>query len=279
MRDQESLIGVSLFDVAQAATWGQPPPQVTLLQGVMDPAAIEAAYAARGYSVSPAGDFTLFCAPAGCDEGMSLDIDSRNPGDPFGGEIGRAQPVLFASGAAGGQLISSPVLDALGASTAAAAGDDPSLADSPDIQAAVHAVTGDGTLLQAYFLTGKSFGPSPDAADALPAYGLAVLAETDTPDGRIATVTLVYPALADAEVAAEALEARMESIPSVRRDEPITATLKDLGMLFSVTATEDASTGLGVAQVAFRAPEGEYTAYRLLAQLFMGRDLGWLAIE
>ncbi|HYO88538.1 MAG TPA: hypothetical protein VER79_07805 [Candidatus Limnocylindrales bacterium] len=275
--DQESLIGVPLFSVAQAATWGQVPAQTTLLQGLFDADAIAAAYAAREYSASPVGAFTLFCGPAGCDEGTAINPGERELGDPFGGHLGRQQPVLLAGQGDQMQLISSPVLEVLDASAGAAAGDVPSLADDAAYQAAVRAVTGTGTLLQAHFLNAKAFGPVPEG-EALPPYALAVLAETEITEGLLATVTLVYPTLAGAEAAAGAVEGRMEAVVSEFSSMSFTALLKDRGVLFTTSAIEDADTGLGLTQIVFRAPDGEDSPYRLLVQGWMRLDLSWLAL-
>ena len=274
VEDQERLIGLSPFDVGQAATWGLiPPTQVTLLQGATEAAAIEAAHAARDYSQTETAGLALLCGPDGCESGASINPTARDPGNPFGGDLGRQQPVLLVPVADGLQLLSSPTLESLEQAALAAAGEIPSLADSPDYQAAVRAVTDAGTLYQAHFLNAEAFGPAPDDAAALPPYTLAVLAETESAEGLIATVTLVYPTLADAEVAASALESRISS-PD---DDSFAATLKERGVLFETSAAEDADTGLGLTQMVLRAPESERSPYSLLINGWYRYELGWLA--
>jgi hypothetical protein len=274
---QETLIGVSLFATAQGAEWGSPPEQTMLFQGEFDADAIAAAYAARAYTQEKAGTFLLFCGAAGCDAGSTVDIMNRNPGDPFGGELGAQRPVLFVPGGAQAQLMGSPSLPVLEANAAAAAGTAPSLAESPDYQAAVRAVT-TGALLQAYFLSADVFGPAPEGAAPLTPYSLAVLAETDTEDGPLATVTLVFPSLADAEAAAPALETRLETLPLQTTGDSYAALLKERGILLDVQTSEDGDSGLGLVQMAFRAPDGDASVYRLLVMGLNQRNLPWLAI-
>lgn len=277
MSDQEALIGVALVDVAQAATWGFPPEHTVLLQWVFNPLAITAVYALRDFSANPVGELTMFCGPDGCDSGYTTHLDGRNPGDPFGGELGRQQPVLFVPLNGQSQLVSSPDLPTLEASAAAVNGETPSLAEAPDYQAAVHTLTDTSTLLQAYFLGPDTFS-EPAEAGELPAFSLAVLAETETDGGRGASITLIYPSLADAEAAAPALEERMETLTPGRSNQPFAAVLKERGVLFSTRTTEDGETGLGVIQLVFEPLEGEGTAYPLLVNSLNRRDLDWLAL-
>lgn len=277
VRDQEALIGVPLFDVAQAATWGQPPQHTTLFQGDFDSEAVAAAYAAREYSANPMGELILYCGPDGCDSGNTVQLDARNPGDPFGGELGAQRPVLFIPREDVAQLASSPNLPTLEEDASAATGTSPSLADSPDYQAAVRALTDASTLLQAYFLSPQAVGPSSDGSE-LPVYSLLVLAETETDEGSNASVTLVFPSLADAEASIPILESRMKSLVSDVTGESFAATLKNRGVLLNTSAFEDAETGLGVAQIDLQTPNDEQSSYRLLVNSLNRRDLGWLAL-
>lgn len=276
LSDQELLIGVALLDVAQAANWSQPPEESVLLQGTMNRLAVGDIYALRGFSANPVGELTMFCGPDGCDSGQAIHLDAINPGDPFGGRFGRQQPVLFIPLNGQSQLISSAHLPTLEASAAAANGEAPSLADAPDYQAAVHALTDSSTLLQAHFLSHASFAESAEVAE-LEVWLLAVLAETETSDGRSASITLIYPSLADAEAAAPVLEARMETTTPGRSDQSFVAMLKEREILFDFSATEDSETGLGVLQIAFQPLEGEGTAYPVLVNSLNRRDLDWLA--
>ena len=276
LESQETLIGVPMLAMEQGATWGMPPAQAYLYQGAFDPAAIQAAYDARDYSSEALGDLTLFCGPEGCDSGMTVDPAGRQQGDPFGGQLGRPQPVLLAPFSGGSQLISAPAFEVLTASADALDGTVPSLADSPDIQAAVRALLASGDLLQAYFLSPDAVGPSPDGK-GLPPSLLLALSENDSEEDRVATVTMVFPSLADAETAAATVEDRIDEVVMDSTGEPFTALLKDRGVLYSVSALEDEDTGLGVLQVVFTTPDDDRSAYGLLVNAWSRRELGWLA--
>jgi hypothetical protein len=287
--DQQRLTGASFFDVAQSATWGQPPGGVILLQGPFDPDAIDAAYSARGYTAETLGEFTRFCAADGCASGTQARLDQREPGDPFGGSLGRQQPVLLIPLADDRwQLLSAAPLDVVKSVAETRGGAVSSLADRPDYQAAARALTAEGVLLQAYFMGAEAIAPgdrgltaenapqTPDASDLLPAYDLAALADIESADGSLASVTLVFATVDEAETAAALLEARLSAYVSVRTRAPWLEMLAERGAIFSVTAAEDAESGLGLAQVTFSGPDDAALFY-LLAQSLFARDLGWLA--
>ncbi len=276
MDEQERLIGVSPFDVAQGARWGAPPGETILFQGAFDAAAIEAAFTARDYTVETQDGLTLFCGPAGCDEGTAINPGKLEPGDPFGGRLGRQQPVLLAGQGDQMQLISSPPLDVLSEAAAAASGTAPSLAQNPAYLTALNAVMGENLLLQAYFLAPERIGNAPDTAERLPAYELVLLSQMDEDGSRAAAATLVYATLADAEAAAEILERRIDDYVSSRTGEPLVGMLKDRGAVVTFSAANDEATGLASAQVTFRGPD-DARLYHLLVQMVSGRDLGWLA--
>jgi hypothetical protein len=286
VEEQQRLTGVSIFDVAQAATWGQRPADVTLLQGPFDADAIEAAYSVRGFTAEPLGDFTLFCGADGCEAGTQANLGAREPGDPFGGPLGRQQPVLLVPlDGERSQLLSAAPLDVVQAAAETRAGAAPSLADSPAYQAATRAVTADGVLLQAYFVgvdTIVSFGRAntaeqaqltPQATESLPPFDFATFAEVERDDGQAASVTLVFPTLAEAETAASLLALRL----AAETETSFGAALQSFDITVSASAAQDADTGLGVAQLTFLAPPGEPSAYRLLIRGWLTAELGWLA--
>ncbi len=277
---QQELIGVSVFEMLQGAQWGAPPATVTILQGEFDPAAIEAAYAARDYTTDQAAGLTVYCGPAGCDAGSRMSPRDREPGDPFGGNLGRQQPVLLLPLADEGyQLLSSASFEVVTNSAEAATGEAPSLADDPAWQAAVRAVTAGGELRQAYFTTAEMVTPEADPVAPLSPYELLVLAETGTDDGEISSATLVYPALAEAEAAAASLEVRIEAYQSLVFRAPLSDRLREREQTYAVTAFEDADTGLGIMQVVFRGQPNELSFYRELIRGLLSRDLGWLGVS
>lgn len=277
---QQQLIGVSVFEMLQGAQWGEPPALATVLQGEFDLAAIEAAYAARDYTTDQAAGLTVFCGPSGCAAGDRLSLENREPGDPFGGHLGRQQPVLLVPLTDEGyQLLSTTSLELVTASAEAATGDAPSLADDPAWQAAVRAVTADGVLRQAWFTTADMVTPQADPVTALSPYELLLMAETGTADGEIASATLVFPTLAEAEAGADSLEQRIEAYQSLVFRAPLLDHLSERGYRYAVSAFEDAETGLGLAQVVIRGDPDQISFYRELVRGLLSRDLGWLGVN
>lgn len=290
LADQERLTGVPFLDVGQAATWSQPPGDTILLQGAFNRIAIGLVYRLRDFTSSKLNGLTLFCGPEGCDSGARMHLDALERGDPFGGHLGRQQPVLIIPLADDqSQLLSSASFDAVQLSAEAATGDGPSLADNPDYQAAVRAILAQGVLRQGHFLDAGAIGPAmpaldltavpqlPEELEPLLYYNLVAISESEDADGLLATVTLVYQRPEFAEAAAGALETRLGTYITLRRNEPLTGILEARGAAFSVTAFEDAETGLGVTQIAFTGPEDAHL-YQLLMTSLYARDLGWLAL-
>ncbi|MBL8147640.1 MAG: hypothetical protein JNL34_14780 [Anaerolineae bacterium] len=278
LEEQERLIGVPFFAIEQAASWGLPPGMVTVFQGAFEAEAVQAALEAREFTTSELNGLPLFCGAAGCDQGMRSNLEVREPGDPFGGELARQQPVLFVPLEGVNQLLSSALIETVELSSEVVAGEALSLADNPEVQAAVDAAALGGLLRQALFTDAEWIGPAPDGAKPLPPYRLAVLGEAQTEDRLSASVTLVYETLDEAEAAAAALETRLASYESVRVERPYADLLDERGIVATFSAVEDAETGLAVAQVVFSGPD-DALGYRLLVQGLYNRDLGWLGMD
>lgn len=89
LEGMEDAVGFGWFAVNRALTFGQPPSMGSVLAGDFDAKRIAAAFEARGFTGSAAGDVTVWCRAAGCNEGLAINLRSRNPANPFGGELGR----------------------------------------------------------------------------------------------------------------------------------------------------------------------------------------------
>lgn len=301
------IVGFDPFTIARAAEYGQPPDTVTILEGNFDADAVIAAHEARGYTVDESADLTLLCASDGCDTGNMMNLRDRNPANPFGGDLGRSQPVLLGESI----VASSPSLDALNGAVSAIAGDKDSLADNPDYRAAAEALAGHGAVLQAYFVEPSLIAPlsaaianprlSPEALEALrerlqaefvpmPFYHLAVLADSATDAEQVALVALVFASEADAQSAADLFPARLEQYVSLAVQQPFAELLADRGVTSIDAEIIPASTGRSVLVLALHAPlpadedeDGRTPAsslvYSLLVRAYMQRDLGWLATQ
>ncbi|MBE0690359.1 MAG: hypothetical protein IH587_09595, partial [Anaerolineae bacterium] len=88
-----AILGFDFFDVDRALEYGQPPSLAQILYGDFDAGAIVAAYEAASFSAETVGDLTLLCGSTGCENGMQINLNNRNPANPFGGMLGRQEPL------------------------------------------------------------------------------------------------------------------------------------------------------------------------------------------
>jgi hypothetical protein len=299
--DVSGVLGFDFFEVERAVSFGQPPATVVMVEGDFDEAAVIAAHEARDYTQSEAGDLTLLCSAAGCDQGMMTNLQDRNPSNLFGGELGRSQPVLV-----GDNWIASSPSDVSLDEVANAA--DNSLAEQPDYRAAAEALTANGTLRQSWFIQPTSITSVTDMLigarmtqeqiDALkerfeedfvpmPAYSLAVLADVVTEDEQQAIIALVFYNEADAEAAAVLFPERLTNSLSLRVNAPFGEVLEDRGVT-SVDTEVVTSSNRSVVLVKLHAPlppstrvDDRFVAsslpYGVLVDAYFARDLAWLA--
>jgi hypothetical protein len=309
--DWPEVVGFDPMAIDRQLTFGAPPATGLVLTGRFAPEAIGAALGARGFVSQPAdGDVVLWCGPAGCDAGLEMDLADREIADPFGGRIGRKQPLAVSSSA----LLSSVDLATIEGMLAATTDVVPSLADDPAWAAAAGALAGEGTtLIQATFVPSPLLLADPAAilladpslADlrawveaqraagfrAIPPATLLAVGDAATGTEQVVTLALTYPTLADAQVAAEVIPERLAQMPSLRVARPWSEVLGERGVTsIAGTAVETASGG-GVAAVTLRAPlagddpddTGRLPAssqlYRLFIEAIATRDLGFLATD
>lgn len=305
--DMPSIVGFDLFDIQRAAAYGQPPQSVALLEGDFDPDAVIAAHMARGYTQTKQDGTTLLCSANGCD-GTQISMADRNPANPFGGELGRTQPVLVGSGF----VASSTSVDAIRVLSGTLAGDTRSLADQPDYHAAAEAITQSGALLQAAFLRPTDIAPASTAlmnsnlsaeqaqrlldqikADFVPLlqYNLVAFADTASADGQTTLIALVYTNHDQAETAAEMFPERLTQAQSFQVQDTFGHVLKGRGVTAADVSIYDASSSRSVVVVALHsplpsttvtegeAPEAMSRVYTLLMRALYSRDLGWLATQ
>lgn len=296
--DTPEVVGFDIFAVDRAVEYGQQPETVTVLEGDFDADAVVAAHAARGYTASELGALTLLCSADGCD-GMKLNLANRNLANPFGGDLGRSQPVLL-----GDRLIaSSPSSAELDLAAAAINGNADSLASVPDYAAAVEAISAAGTPMQAYFINPSSIMPpsaalagsvsDPDQLKALlaelertfvpvPPYNLLVIGDTATASEQIGLVALVYTNPADAEAAAALFPAQLTDTDSLTETRSFGEIFAARGVRAVETSVYPASAGRAVLLLTLRAPlaTGDSAAsdiFKVLVRSYATRNLSWLA--
>jgi hypothetical protein len=299
------VVGFDFFDIDRAVTFGTPPAAGTVLLGTFDPAAIGAAYAARGYTSTTTGELSLLCPEAGCDTGLEVDLPNRDPRNPFGGRLGRSEPLAMAPN----ELLSTADAGTMDAMLAVAEGSATSLADHGPFRAVATAPSEDVAILQATFLPGTLLGSGPDVASmigASPDEVEALLAEFEalaqltapaavaiidaaTPTEQVVTIALAYPDEAEATRAADAVAERLGSVRSLTRDVALADLLDQRGVTSMTWAALPPAPGASaVGKVELRAPlVGEDATdsnrpvpssalYRLLVDLINTRDLLWL---
>jgi hypothetical protein len=282
--DWPRVVGFDYFDVDRMLSFGVPPEDAIVLAGRFDPAAIGTAYEARGFSTTDQGQHTLICSSAGCDAGTEIDIEGRDPADPFGGMMGRKQPLLVSEGS----LLSSASFDVIGSLRAAADGDADSLADTPEVVLALGVLDEDARLRQASLASPQSIRGDPRTdAPGLPPYDLVLFADTATSTEQIAHVVLVYGSSSDAQAALEALPVRISEVGSGGQRGSIRTQLDQRGLTDVDVSLSEAADGSGAAvDVSFRAPlagldptsieTGSSELYRHLISSLGVLDAAWL---
>lgn len=265
----KETVGFDYFELAQTVEVGQHPGLGLVLLGAIDPAAIHAAFAAQGYEVREAdGTATLLCPPAGCDSGRDVNLAQRNLSNPFGGNLGRWQPVAVAEGV----VLQAADDQFLRLFVATHGGVAPALAEVPEVRAIASALAdypfvNTVMLLNADMFAGVDertvLGSAPDAdrvqleallmqleAMPVPPYALAAFAATADADGEYGLVLLIYPDAEAAATAAASLDARLATLASLfQPDLTYAEQYEVVGTLEPATVVRDEDSGMYVVVV------------------------------
>lgn len=309
-------VGFDFFSIDRELNYGQPPQTTTQYEGMFDLEAIRAALSEHGFVQSEEDSAELWCSTDGCDEGLRTNLAERDPANPFGGDLGRRQPILISEN----RLLSSASLPVVENHLEVMNGDAPSLAEAPEYRAAVEALTSEGTLIQAHFFDGElllgisqfslDFMRSPSAEqiklvlqdilkdyETLPAYSLLVLGDVATDTEQIGKVALVYDDADSAKTAAELIPRRIAAYTSIAVNRTLQELLEErhvTGVTAEVVKSGD--TGKYVLLINLPTPKAtpeqisqmtigntdppDVTApgliYRLLLDAIYRRDTGWL---
>ena len=300
-------VGFDFTDVRSELAFGAPPEDGIVLRGTFDPDRIAAALAARDFTQTDADPFSLWCRSDGCDKGVVLDLVNVDPSDPFGGELGRRQPLAVSPDT----LLSSAAIGTVDGMLAATTNAGPSLADDGDYAALAGALAGEGTLIQATLVPGTALlfdpaatvgvGASPTQIrerlqqlaahfDAIPSASLLGIGDAATASEQVVTLALAYPTLAEAQAATAVLPGRLDTMTSVRTQRAWKEELADRGVATVDAHAVERADGQGaLALLTFRAPlagpeqdpaTGLLTSssmlYRLFVQMIQARDTLWL---
>ena len=301
-----ALLGFDFFDVDRQLGYGRLPDAGLVLAGTLDPAAIVAAFEARGFVAEAAGDRTMLCSEAGCDSGLEMDLSAMDRANPFGGSLGRKQPLLVSPEV----MLSSASLVTIEAMQDANDGVVPSLAEKASLRLLVDLIPGDAFLRQAMIagpeaLTGglaevlMSRAGVEDLQAALgetelepiPPYELASFVDTATPDAQVTYVALTFADAADAEIAADVMPRRIGSLGSLVVDRTIGEILERRGVTSIETDVHTAPDGSGAVMLMTlrsapplidpddidRSDATPSLVYRALFDMIFRRDVLWLA--
>lgn len=289
-------VGFSWFDIDRALTFGQPPAMGKVVAGDFDAEAVGAAFAARGFTETTESGATVWCGPDGCDSGQQLDLKARNPANPFGGELGRNEPVALLPG----YILNSAAYTVLQAIIETQQDTSPSLAENPYIRAAAHTIGEKGTLRQTQFFNLPDVGLADPRAmlsstdwakgfGVLPPFRVMFLADTVDKDEQVVLIGLVYDDADTATAAADELLARIQVAQSLAAERPFLEMIEERGATVSgAYADKDDETGKAVAVLEIRSPQpdnelsddGRYKpsglTFRLMINAAYRRDLSIL---
>lgn len=308
MGNMTETIGMDFTDVDQAVEWGIVPESVTLFLGDFDEDAIATAYTEREYSASEINGLTVWCNDAvGCEGGMETDIEGRRPEVPFGGYLGQRRPLLVMDHG----IAASTQFSLLQTTSNVLTGEERSLGETPEYRTLVEALNDEFVTIQALILSPEQIGASVPPAfrglssetratlyeqltqgtlgDPIPEYDLVGLVDQASDREQRVYLMLVYDSVRDARTAERRIPDRINDYTSLQIRRPITEVLEDRDAYYVTDIYTSEETGKSVLILDFRAPiaaqeENEETGRldpssmvsRLLTQMIIGRDVGWL---
>lgn len=294
-------VGFDFFQIGQAIEIGAPPSNGQILTGDFDELAIRTVYTLRGYTIEHADDTgTLLCPAAGCTEGRTTILANRNPANPFGGHLGRSEPIFVAKDV----LLNSPDNTLVETMAETFAGDAPSLADAPEFQALAN-VLAEYPYVSAVIAVNPldlaQIDPfwierQPEAAESLLAsidddplapYQLAAFASAADEETEYGLLLLVYVSDDAAQAAAATLDNRLATMASGRTGEIIAHDLNELGTLEPAQVVTDEETGLAVVVVSVTREQPSNTEvdgeiiwshriFRRFTDMYISKDLPFL---
>lgn len=279
-------VGIDPFTITHMLTAGDPPTDLSILLGDFDEGAIQAAYTQRGYTATPRDPFTVLCPAAGCEDGLRTNLRNRAPENPFGGAIGRQEPLLYADNI----VLSSADIAVLEGVITLPTRAVLSLANDPATRALAQAALAAGEVTQAHFIRADrlndiAVGATPqETAGTLPPYAALLFAHTFKGDQQMTLIGLAYASEADAKTALLTVAERIDAY-QVRRGPALREAFKlrggELGEGY-IFAHEGQFVAVfpvvGPLDSADRQPPvASAQVMRLLVQMLSQRDLGWLA--
>lgn len=290
--EMEQVTGFDFFEVERELFYGTPPSTGVILEGGFDLESVREAYSALGLVEWSTEGAELWCPEAGCDTGLETNFDNLNRANPFGGDLGRRQPMVLGDG----YLMSSADNTVVDAHIQTVNGSTPSLADVPEYAAGVEAMSSIGTLIQAMILDGEILlSVQQDSSlvsnvvagvpieqiralireqledfQELPVYSLMMLGDTATEDQHIGMVALVYGDAETAELAGDVIQNRLTNYESLRYARAMADILAERYLTVETSVVE--SGDLAVLLVQLVTPKA--TPEEIIAITDVSRDHG-----
>ncbi|MCE7949361.1 MAG: hypothetical protein DYG88_18230 [Chloroflexi bacterium CFX4] len=293
--EMRQFVGFDFFSIDQVVAFGNAPGDGRLYTGRFNVQAVEAAFLARDYTKFERDGLSVFCGDAACDRNLALrtDVSNRRVGDPFGGNLGRREPIALAPNL----IMNSPDMRVFDGMVTAYNGGSPSLTQNTDVRALLAALTAEGTVVQANIFSAYVIGPVQRGDDGIAPYTLAALVHLLREDGsQPVYIALTYAEESVAQAAGEALAARIQGYQSSVARRPFAQLLAERGGTLEaaqiVQPEEGASyvlllpissappTGIPAERdvMGYRPPDA-LMIYRLFMNALYQQDLGFLAVS
>ncbi|MCS6871565.1 MAG: hypothetical protein NZ571_08915 [Anaerolineae bacterium] len=294
LEGMREAVGFDLFSLDQVLSFGVPPSDGRLYVGRLNAQAVESAFLARAYTKVERDGLTVFCGDPNCDPALARRVDTQNirQSDPFGGQLGRREPVALAQNA----ILSSPDMRVFDGMIVAYNSGTPSLAQNAFVQALLQALSAEGDVVQAIFFDSYVIGPVSPNETGIPPYSMAALVHVLAADGEQPVfIALVYASEREAQAAAAGLPERIQRYQSVATRRPFLDLLTlsngslaparlvqsaNVPVVLLLPIRSPAPTGIPAereANVGYR-PTGALTVFRTLARALLVGDLGFLAV-
>ncbi len=293
--EMRQFVGFDFFSIDQVVAFGNAPSDGRLYTGRFDAQAVEAAFLARDYTKLERDGLSVFCGDPACDPTLALrtDVSNRRVGDPFGGNLGRREPIALAPNL----IMNSPDMRVFDAMVTAYNGGTPSLTQNADVRALLAVLTAEGTIVQANFLNPYSIGPGQGDDEGIAPYSLAALVHVLREDGtQPVYIALTYAEESAAQAASAVLAARIQGYQSALARRPFADLLAERGgtleavqvmqpeegapFVLLLPISSAPPTGIPAERdvMGYRPPDA-VMIYRLFINALYQRDLGFLAVS
>jgi hypothetical protein len=293
--EMRQFVGFDFFSIDQVVAFGNAPGDGRLYTGRFNAQAVEAAFLTRDYTKFERDGLTVFCGDSACDRTFALrtDANNRRVGDPFGGALGRREPIALAPNL----IMNAPDMRVFDGMVTAYNGGAPSLTQNTAVRALLAALTAEGTLVQANLFSAYVIGPVQGDDKGIAPYTLAAVVHVLRADGtQPIYIALTYAEESVAQAAGEALAARLQGYQSPVARRPFAELLAERGgtleavqivqpeagapYVLLLPISSEAPTGIPAERDAMGyRPPAAIMIYRLFINALYQRDLGFLAVS